>query len=95
MMNDIDVKDEDFIDIKKEDIKTLDDLIHYNIDDGAVYCAKKMLQYPAGECPLEIRQYMLEYKNREMLAKIMKHLEVKSNIQTKPYEGIKIKEEDE
>lgn len=78
--------------IKKEEIRTFDDLVHYNIDDAYSYVMKKMQSCEAGECEMQYVRFMLEYKNREMLEKlhekmdiVMEHLKlqpVKSDVKT-------------
>lgn len=85
----MEINEKDFIDINKEDIKTLEDLIHYNIDDAALFVANKMKECGAGECDLRYVQFMLMYKNREMLKElhekmdmIMEHLKIHDKVET-------------
>ena len=88
----IEVNEKDFIDISKDDIKTLDDLIHYNIDDAALFVAKEMQERGAGNCDFRYVQFMLAYKNREMLGKIMEHLKIHDKTETKS--NYQLKEDD-
>lgn len=85
--------------IKKEEIRTFDDLVHYNIDDAYRYVMKKMQSCEAGECEMQYVRFMLEYKNREMLEnlavqmhQIMEHLKIqpKSNVKS----NYELKEDD-